>query len=189
MCECGCIGKGRTVWLYPHNSSSQGSTHQCRKRPPWTMISHLGNVRAWEWALKIPQTSEMQPERLISSSPHPENWVKSCTTWGREDAGRVAGGTEGMWIQKLFNAIVHHQEAQPRATGEGLTVILPNLPMGTPSALCNSPTHPLVCGPWCGQLLVHTLKGRKNKLWLMASKHCRKAARICRPGSNHKFEL
>ena len=68
------------------------------------MISHLGKVKVWEWVLKIPQANELQSQRIISFSPHPENWVMSCTTWSREDAGRVAEGTEGMWIQKLLNA-------------------------------------------------------------------------------------
>ena len=138
---------------------------------------------------RFPRQVRCSPRGSFPLHPIQRTESRAAPLGAGKTLGEWQGALKGCGSRNCSMPLVHHQEAQPRATGEGLTVILPNLPMGTPSALCDSPTQLLVCGPWCGQLLVHTLKGRKNKLWLMASKHCRKSARICRAGSNHRFEL
>lgn len=121
------------------------------------MIPHTGEVKACEYSGSQP--CEMLPKKPISFSPHPKYWVVKCTTWEREDAGRLAErsleGIKGMWIWILLI-----EESWPGATGEALPVDLPKLAHENPLVLFA--THPHT--PWTGQLPVHTPDVGKNKL-------------------------
>ena len=149
------------------------------------MISHMEKVKAYEWVLRLPSQVRCCPRGpfLLHPIQSTESWAallgvgKMLREWQRG----VSEGLRGMWIRILFTASWTPSRSLPNSHWGSLTRASSQLAHGHPQCSVQLTTHTLNCAASS----LCTLLMEANKLWLMASEHCRKSASICRPGSNH----
>lgn len=149
------------------------------------MISHMEKVKAYEWVLRFPSQVRCCPRGpfLLHPIQRTESRAallgvgKMLWEWQRGVSEALEGRGSGSCLLHLGL----HQEACPIATGEASPWIFPTGPWA-PLVLCATHHTP---PPNCVASSLCTLLMEANKLWQMASEHCRKSVSICRPGSNH----